>query len=277
VIGSLTVVGTGIAPAIQLTHQAEAVIRHADRVLYLVGDPSGRRRIRALAPSAEDLHGEYDPDRPRAESYARMTRRLIEPVEAGLHVCAVFYGHPGVCARPTRDALRAVRALGGRTRMLPAVSAHDALLADLELDPADGVQIFEATRWVTRAEHDPTVPLILYQVAAIGDTNFYRDRWPQVCVPVLLDVLRARYAPGHPCVLYTAATTPLWGPSVVETTIDGLAGVELESEHTLYVPPLARAPLDAAVIDRIEALRSAYYQRAGKPPAPPLADEETTP
>ena len=79
-----------------------------------------------------------------------MADAIVAEVELGKTVCAVFYGHPGVFARPSHLAIERTRALGHRAEMLPAVSAEDCLFADLGVDPGDGCQSFEATNFVVR-------------------------------------------------------------------------------------------------------------------------------
>lgn len=264
--GSLVVAGTGIRPTMQLTPEAEAAIRHSERVFYLVGDWSFRIRIRALNPKAEDLFPLYSEELPRSKTYENMTRTIVEPVTKGLSVCAVVYGHPTVLANPTHEAIRQVQALGGTTRMLPAVSAHDALLADFGIDPgATGFQIFEATSYIVRKPYDVTIPLALYQISAVGDANYYRHQWPMICVPILVDVLSRRYGPDHECFLYRAATSVLWESEIVPTKINQLGDAKLESEHTLYIPPKTEAPQDEDILHRIRRLRCEYYRKTGKP------------
>jgi len=159
-----------------------------------------------------------------------------------------------------------VQALRRATRMLPAVSAHDSLLADFGIDPGtNGFQIFEATRYIVHKPYDVTTPLALYQVSAVGDTNYYRQEWPMICVPILVEVLSRRYGPDHECFLYRAATSVLWESEIVPTTINQLGDAKLEPEHTLYIPPKNEAPQDEEILRRIRKLRCDYYRKTGKP------------
>ena len=59
-VGSLIVVGTGIRAMGQLTTEAIAWMRRADRVLYVVADPIAEEVVRQLNPTgAESLAGFY--------------------------------------------------------------------------------------------------------------------------------------------------------------------------------------------------------------------------
>ena len=92
---------------------------------------------------------------------------------AGARVCAVLYGHPGIFAWASHEAMARVRAAGLPARMLPAVSALDCLLADLGIDPATtGLQTYEATYFfVRRPAVDPHATLVLLQVGMLGESR----------------------------------------------------------------------------------------------------------
>ena len=63
--GSLTVVGTGIQFAGQLTIEARAHITQAEKVLFLVFDPIAADWIKDINPSAESLYPCYQPGESR--------------------------------------------------------------------------------------------------------------------------------------------------------------------------------------------------------------------
>ena len=146
--GSLVVVGSGIRIVGQLTVEAIAHIRTAERVLFVVTDSVAEVVVERLNPGrCESLDGFYAAGKPRAETYNQMAGRILECVRSGLKVCVVSYGHPGVFADPTHSAIRQARAEGYDAQMLPAVSAEDCLFADLGIDPAaSGCVSLEATR-----------------------------------------------------------------------------------------------------------------------------------
>ncbi len=131
--GALTVVGTGIDAASQLTPAARGAIEGADEVVYLVADPVAALRVEVLNPRARSLDHLYGPTKARRETYAEVEDAIVGAVMRGARVCAVLYGHPGVSARPGHRAVAQVRAAGLPARMLPAVSALDCLVADLGL------------------------------------------------------------------------------------------------------------------------------------------------
>jgi uncharacterized protein YabN with tetrapyrrole methylase and pyrophosphatase domain len=165
--GSLIVVGTGIKLIGHTTLETVACIERAEKLLYLVTDPTTAAWLRQLNPTAESLDDTYAEGKSRYRTYEEMTDRIVSAVQSGLHVCAAFYGHPGVFVSASHESIRRLRRGGFSARMLPGVSAEDCLVADLGMDPAkDGCQSFEATDFlVSRRRFDPTSALILWQRA----------------------------------------------------------------------------------------------------------------
>src|SRR5262245_19936102 len=98
--GRLTIVGTGLMVAGNVTPQALACIQGAEKLFHLVGEPVMYLWLEGLNPSAESLNDAYDVGKPRLDSYLEMVERMLEPVRRGLDVCAAFYGHPGVFVFP---------------------------------------------------------------------------------------------------------------------------------------------------------------------------------
>lgn len=252
--GSLIVVGTGFMVAGQITPEARAAMEGADRLLHLVSDASTRMWLERLNPDNESLYDAYGEDRPRAESYEEMIGRMLAPVRAGRRVCVALYGHPGVYVYPSHEAIRRARAEGFRARMLPGVSAEDCLYADLELDPAvHGCRSYEATDFLTRRRPpDPTTGLLLWQVGAIGVSTYYpRPIWRVEGVRFLADALLETYPPEHEVVVYTASTLPMFGPEIRRMPLSALPDAAVSVASTLYLPPLADAPLDREMLARL--------------------------
>ena len=78
-----------------------------------------------------------------------MVKRILEPVRAGLTVCAAFYGHPGVFAFPSHVSICAARAASYFARMLRGDFGRGLLSADLGLDPSmSGYQSFAETHFL---------------------------------------------------------------------------------------------------------------------------------
>jgi Tetrapyrrole (Corrin/Porphyrin) Methylases len=244
--GSLIVVGTGIRVLGQLTMEAIAWIKLADRVLYLVGDPVARTAIEQLNPGrCESLKGCYAEGKPRLETYGEMVERALAHVRAGRLTCLAMYGHPGLFATPTHEAVRRARAEGYPARILPGISAEDCLFADLGIDPAiTGWQSYDAADflWYGRTV-DPRSAVILWQIGIMGDPLYHEGDYDRSALPSLVARLGQFYPAGHVAYIYQAASSPNVPPLVQPTPIGALAQQAMTSGSTLYIPPLgALAP-----------------------------------
>ena len=249
--GSLVVVGVGIAGVHQVTPEAEAYMRRAQRLFYLVLDPITETWLRSVNPKASSLHDLYGTGKPRRRTYREMTARITAAVAAGEQVCVAFYGHPGVFVQTTRDAVRAVRRAGRPARVVPAISAEACLYADLGVDPAvSGVQAFEATDFLLyRRRIDPSSALILWQIGVLGDTTTRDPKLPYRAdrMAVLARRLMRDYPARHRVVLYEASTFPGRPPRIERVGLAALARAPIRPLMTLYVPPLPNRPPDPRI------------------------------
>jgi hypothetical protein len=252
--GSLTVVGTGIAFGVHVTPQARRAIERADEVFYLLAEHTAEAWFKRLNANSHSLRRHYAVGRARRETYERMAEEILGAVRNGKHVCAAFYGHPGVFASPSHEAVRRARAEGFPATMLPAVSAEDCLFADLGVDPGEnGCQSYEATDFLLRRRtFDTSVPLILWQVAFIGITS--APVAPNAHgFGVLVDYLLTFYADTHPAIVYEASPYPVGPAEIGEFTLGNVRQAELDGMSTLYLPPAAKAPEDPEMRARLAA------------------------
>ena len=81
--GSLTIVGTGLALAGQVTQEALSAIEQADGLLYLVSDIVTSRWLEGLNPAARSLYDAYAEGRRRDQAYAEIVPRILGRVRAG--------------------------------------------------------------------------------------------------------------------------------------------------------------------------------------------------
>jgi hypothetical protein len=166
-------------------------------------------------------------------------------------VCFALYGHPGVLAYPSHEAIRRARALGIEARMLPGISAEACLFADLGVDPgACGCQSFEASDFIVqRRAFDPRSALILWQIASIGQAAHTLALPNRRGLRALAGRLGERYPADHPAIVYEAAEYPGCLPDILRVTIGGLAEAAVPPSSTLYVTPLDSGPPDRAMLE----------------------------
>jgi hypothetical protein len=251
--GSLTVVGTGIQFASQITIQARAHIAQAEKVLFLVADPLTADWIKDINPTAESLYPCYQQGKSRMIAYEGMIERILHVVRQGMKVCAVFYGHPGVFVYPSHEAIKQARLEGYSAKMLPGISAEDCLFADLGIDPArNGCQSFEATDFlIYKRKFDTGCALILWQIGCIGDPTFSLKPYGSHGLHVLTEYLCQHYDASHPALIYEAAEYPIFDPGIETVPLARLSEAQISPISTLYIAPQMSAPLDVEMIERL--------------------------
>ena len=251
--GRLVVVGTGIRTTGQLTIEAIAWIKIADVLFHSVSDPVALALVREYQPTTNiDLTAFYQEGKPRRQTYRAMADAIVAEVELGKTVCAVFYGHPGVFARPSHLAIERTRALGHRAEMLPAVSAEDCLFADLGVDPGDGCLSFEATNFLLYDHRaDPSVHLVLWQIGVLGDWTHRARRRRSPNLDLLVEKLAVNYSVDHEVVVYQASIRLGHPPRVERVPLRRMPEIDLGSGCTLYVPPSRLLRTDPAFAERV--------------------------
>jgi uncharacterized protein YabN with tetrapyrrole methylase and pyrophosphatase domain len=251
--GSLTIVGTGIQFAGQITIEARAHIKQAEKVLFLVSDPIMADWINDINPAAESLYPCYQQGESRMIAYEAMIERILCEVRKGLRVCAAFYGHPGVFVYPSHKAMKQARLEGYSAKMLPGISTEDCLFADLGIDPATtGCQSFEATDFlIHKRKFDTGCALILWQIGCIGDLTFSLKPDSTRGLRVLTEYLCQYYDVTHPAIIYEAAEYSIFDPGIENVPLAKLPETQISPIATLYIAPHTQAPLDNEMLERL--------------------------
>lgn len=248
--GRLVVVGSGIQFGRHVSERGLSEIREAETVLCLT-DPYALAMIKGIRPDVVNLGLHYAPGKDRRGTYREIDAAIMAQVRAGKHVCAVFYGHPGVFADVPHRVIRQVRAMGLEARMEPGISAEACLYADLGIDPGQhGVQSMEATHFLCYDRKPDTAGLVLlWQVALSGDLTCTRLHAERYGLQALLDKLLRWYPPNHEVILYEAAQLPIDAPRIELLPLRQLPDAQYREYTTLAIPPL-----DALRDDPLRAL-----------------------
>jgi uncharacterized protein YabN with tetrapyrrole methylase and pyrophosphatase domain len=226
-------------------------IENADKVFYLTADQSTTHWIEKLNSTSETLYTFYEPGQERIISYHRMVDRILSCVREGLNVCVVLYGHPGVFAYPTHEAVRRARIEGFKSKMLPAISAEDCLFAEVGVDPGtSGCQSFEATDFlVHKRKFDTSCSLILWQIGVVGQTT-YEYQFDMSRIRVLVNYLETYYDPAHEVVIYEAAQYPICDSIIERVPLKRVPeSQKINPISTLYVPPTVSPPPDPVMLE----------------------------
>ena len=251
---ALAVVGLGISVPAHVTVAAQACIEQADEVLYLIPDPVAAQWIESVNERSRSLSGHYHAGQGRRETYDAIVSDVLTRLHAGGDVCFALYGHPGVFATPSHEAVSRARAAGFEARMLPGISAEDCLFADLGLDPGKtGCQSYDATDLLIHSRViDPSAALVLWQPSIVGNFDYVPDG-DLSRLPALAEYLARYYPPEHEIVCYVASPYPIFDPIVQTIPLAGLADAELPRLALLYLAPALRRERDESVIESAAA------------------------
>ncbi len=261
--GSLIVIGTGIKTVGQLTIEAIAWMQRADSLLYVVGDPIAEAVMQRLNPTgAVSLSGYYEEGRQRIHAYNRMVDHMLGCVRSGKRTVAAFYGHPGVFAYPSHEAIRRARNEGFLARMLPGVSSEDCLFADLGVDPAvGGCQSYEATDFLVNAPLiDNSTQLIVWQIGTLGDLTYKRMKYDTTAMPLLVQRLGQFYPMSHLITVYEAPMFPRVEPMIARIPLFWLSTFPITAAMTLYIPPARLRTPDPTMVRMFDGARGSWGQ-----------------
>jgi hypothetical protein len=256
-LAALTVVGTGIKFGFQTTPEARAAIEQADEVLHLLVDPAADRWVKRLNPHARSLLKLYErghrDGKDRLAIYEEMVEEILERLRAGIRLCVVFYGHPGVFVYPAHQAIKRSRKEGFSATMLPGVSSEDCLFADVGIDPNEGWQSYEATLFLTHPRNfDTSTPLVLWQLNGLGHLGVVDRLPPRWKLRVLVDYLAAFYGRPHQVILYEASRSGHGEPRIRHMPLSALPSATLDGLPTLLVPPKKPAAPVVRMFDRLK-------------------------
>src|SRR3990167_8979535 len=249
---SLVVVGSGIKFMSHLQLEPKINIEKAEKVLYLVNEPAIQEWIQRIHPNSESLDSFYAHYPLRLHNYQKITSYILENLKKKQHVCVVMYGHPTVFAQPALDAVIQAKKGGYHAEVLPGISAVDCLFADLLIDfGIRGCQLLEATDLLVNCrKHDPSCPLILWQVGIIGMlghlTSHHHDNTN--AAKILRRYLEGYYSLSHDVILYEAAQYPGFKPKIDKFPLKKLPEAQFSRISTLYIPPEMKNTIDESML-----------------------------
>ncbi len=254
--GSIACVGLGMTLGSHLTPLARSHIDQADVVFAALSDGIVEMWLERMHPDVRSLQPYYAEGKSRLRTYREWVAVMMTEVRAGMRVCAVFYGHPGVFAWSSHKVIEAARAEGFAARMEPGISAEDCLYADLGIDPGRfGCQHFEASQLLFYERRiDPTAYLVLWQVGVLGNPSIARPDQNVAYRELLVELLARDYPPDHELLLYRCATLPIERPRVRRMRLHELTGADIPAEETVVLPPARALRLNTQLAERLAAL-----------------------
>jgi len=259
------IAGLGVSTAAQVTREVEQAIRASREVLYLDTGVATREYLSGLCPRVTSLYEEtYSEERRRESGYERMAARVIEAAADHAPVAFAIHGHPLIAVHAPFLVMERARAMGLRVSVLPGVSAIDAILADLRLDPVvHGLQMYEATDLLLRRRPlQADVPALIWQIGPLETCLHTERRSRPERFARFVAHLRLYYPPRHEVAAIYCSPHPLLPPAVLRFALEdmGLHAAEIHSGFSLYVPPVGARPI--ADNDLLSKLYSVEHLRS---------------
>lgn len=240
------IVGLGIVNVRQITHEVDEALQRSREVLLVAQGFGMVEYVNQLCSNVTDLSSAYREGDNRINAYNMMTAKVIEAALDHPPVTFALYGHPLVFALPPFQILKIAPLFELRVKTLPGISAMDCLFVDLKLDPARGLQIYEATDLLLRQRPlQPDVPCLIWQIGAV-ETQLYsmRTSKPERFLRMKNYLLKF-YPPEHKIVAVYSSSFPLAPSLLTEFAITDFEShsQEIHPGATLYVPPVSTRPV----------------------------------
>jgi precorrin-3B methylase len=254
------IAGLGLQTVGQVTREVEEAIRSSREVLYADTGVATRTFLQSLCPRITSLYEEsYLDAELRISAYEHMAARVVEAALDHPPVTFAIHGHPLVAATPPFLVLELANALELRVAVLPGISAIDAILADLRLDPVvHGIQMYEASDLLLRRRPlQPDVPAILWQIGPI-ETCLHSigvsrpERYAR-----LIAHLQQFYSPRHEVVAIYCSPHPVLPPAILRFALEDMGehAHEIHAGFSLYVPPSGSRPIqDYDLLEKLYSL-----------------------
>jgi hypothetical protein len=279
----LYIVGTGIVGVRQITREVDDTFGRCREVFTVDSGFGVHEHIEERCPVVTDLIPSYHEGEPRIEAYDRMSTAVLEAALDHPPVAFAVYGHPQVYVYPTAQLVRAAEALGLKVKVLPGISALDALIIDVGLDPGfAGLQMYEATDLLLRRRPlIPDVPCVLWQIGAVETVLHSTAASTPGRFWRLQEMLCEFYPEDHEVRAVFSSTYPLVPSLVLEFPLRELAerGPAIPQGSSLFIPATKqRAILDGelqsatgnpAHLSNITVRDAADYRQ----PRDPVTDE----
>lgn len=254
--GSLICVGVGMTLGSHISPLARSYIEEAEQVYSLVSDGLVEQWLSEMNPETKSLQCFYQEGHSRASSYDKMVDCLLTDVSQGKRVVVAFYGHPGVFACVSHEAIKRASELGFYTKMVPGISAEDCLYADLAIDPGKyGCAHYETSQFMFyKRQIDTAAYLILWQVSIAGDTTLSRFSTGKEFRQVLVELLLQHYPEDHQVILYEAPTIAIYPPRQTQLELVALTSASLNQQTTLVIPPASSLVPNESVVCQLNDL-----------------------
>ena len=267
VAGRICIVGCGLKPWAHLTGEAQERIQAATCVYHSRYNETIVEHVRALNPGAELVEQEdeeYMLGMFRPEMYERMAERVVASALAGASVIVLQPGSAMVVDSVTQFILRRAVHHGLSVEILPGVSSVEGVLAAMDYDLSEGLQVILAQRLVLhRRALDPSMAAVIIQ-PGYYDTLWYvgAARSAAGRFAALREALLRTWPAKAPAALVLLPFQHSDRPDVLWFELGEIESLHgrISALHTLFIPPTRAAAFDETFHRRIASYEAVLAQ-----------------
>lgn len=223
----VTIIGLGIASGEHLTLEGLRLLKSCD-VIFAPRGALPEPLLRLAADFRDTSSFYHHPDTERLLTEAVMAEA------AGRSVAVCTVGHPLIFDKPVAALKEACRRAGVPCRVVPGVSAVDAVLCELGFAAdQEGFQARQASH-IPGSRIDPSLPLFIFRCNALASKPGLAKRF--------VAAVRKAYPPGHYASFVESPHVPKKGPLVDNFPVKDLEKklASAPAEATLFIPPLKK-------------------------------------
>ena len=238
--GALVIAGAGINVPLHLSSETIGALATCQEIWTNVPTALHHLLPGTLPERLCSLSAFYRLDRRRADNYRNIIDHVMNRMQQVPCVGYLTQGHPVVCDSVTAGLINRCSAAGVAIRVCPAISCIDSVLGDVRYDPANGLQIYEATSFVHRMIRVETrAALLLLQIGVFGDSRLQRranDGGPDLTR--LVSVLKMSY-PDQQVVQIVRSASGTSDILVVDSCVGQLGSIcaDVSRSSSLFIPP----------------------------------------
>jgi uncharacterized protein YabN with tetrapyrrole methylase and pyrophosphatase domain len=240
----LYAIGLGLDIRAHISNEAKQALKSCRVVYVLSPDSIALDLIKGISPVIRvvDCSPYYDEEDVRPKVYDNIANDIINEADNFTNVGIAVYGNPMFLVSAVEKIIDKAELNGIKTKVIPAISSFDTLLADLKLDLGYGVTILDASLLLSSNLNVETkLPLLLFQVANIGSIDVERGEIKRDRLKPLVDYLVSIYPPDHKCKLVVSSKGVFDPGYIVDTTVSDLLtnkNINLSHRPSLYIPEI---------------------------------------
>lgn len=242
----ILLVGTGIMGTMQMTLEANELLKTRDIVFILHYDNSVYQYVKNMGIEVVDASLFYENGSFRTNVYQDISYAILEAAQTK-KVAFLVHGHPLFIVSTSEFLLEKADEYNLSVEVIPSVSSLDTIIADLKFDLGYALQSYEANYMLSMKPNiDNRFPLLIFQVAILGQTEVNKA-YKNINLTPLKDFLLHYYPNDQKMVFILSSKHAILSGNKLELSLENLDKIEvdfLEGRPTLFIPPIGEEKID---------------------------------